>query len=405
MILVTFHGGDPSATNIDNIYGYDETTSPPTVYPNVLSTDGTTFALSELRGIVLEQGILYVANGGKGVSNILGFIQVSGAKTPSFDNPASFVATSTTINHPFAFTFADSATPNVWSWWVSNQDSNVVSLMTARALSSPLTPFSPADRLVRPVRRGARSLETLLANLRKQKGTFSFLDGSFVASASVESPLPQVTVVDAKWGGLDATVGAATSDIAAKPKAKQKVLNSVRGVLFDNGILYVADEVGKHVRMYDPNTGILWGSAAASAPVHLVVQNKMLYVSTADGVYYGTCPSPPTKDVPSLPEPFKKHEEPVPPYPKHPPKGYNTSVTMTLADLGLSPAPETPSGMAFDSSGNLYVADRTGKAIYKYVPNPKSDSPPFVSPNGTTNAFINTPDQPEFLLWYEWQSS
>jgi hypothetical protein len=409
MILVTFHGGgDPSTTNIDNIYGYDETTidpttSQPTAYPNVLSTYGTSFTLSELRGIVREQGILYVANGGKGVSNILGFIEVTGGKVPSFDNPALFVDSSSTINHPFGFTFADSATPNVWSWWVSNQDSNVVALLTAPAPTLTV-PFSPANALSSGP--AGTFLTTLLANLKRQKGSFSFLRGSFVASASVEPPLPQLTAVDSTWGGLDATVGDATSDAADKAKKKQKVLKSVRGVLFDKGIVYVADEVGKFVRMYDPNTGILWGSAVANAPVHLVVNDKTLYVSTSDGVYFGACPSPPTKDVPSLPDPFKKNEEPVPPYPKDPPKGYNTSVTMKLADLGLSPAPKTPSGMAFDSNGNLYVADRTEKKIYMYVPNPKKgDSPPFVTPSGAATPFICTPDQPEFLLWYEWQSS
>jgi Beta-propeller repeat len=408
MILVTFHGGEPSPPNINNIYGYDETTvdsttGQPAAYPNVLSTTDTTFTLSELRGIVLEQGILYVANGGKTVSNILGFSQVSGGTSPSFDTPALFLGKSPTINHPFAFTFVDSVTPNQWAWWVSNQDSNVVALVTAPA-PTQTAPFSPANALTSGP--AGTFLQTLLANLKEQKGTFSFLAGSFVASARVEAPLPQVTPVDKTWGGLDATVGHATSGIADKPKEKVKVLNSVRGVLFTNGILYVADEVGKFVRMYDPNTGIPWGSTSTSGgPVHLTVQNNTLYVSTSDGVYYGTCPSPPTKHLPTLPEPFKKHEEPVPPYPKDPPKGYNSSVTLTLTKLGLATTNTSPSGITFDSSGNLYVADRKGMAIYKYVPNTNGSTPPFVSPPGTTSSYITTPDQPEFLLWYPWQSS
>jgi hypothetical protein len=94
----------------------------------------------------------------------------------------------------------------------------------------------------------------------------------------------------------------------------------------------------------------------------------------------------------------------VPPYSKDPPKGYNTTVSMTLVDVGRSPAPASPAGVAFDSSGNLYVADRTGQAIYQYVPNPNGSSPPFVSPSGTTPPFVNTSDQLEFLLRYEWQS-
>jgi hypothetical protein len=106
-----------------------------------------------------------------------------------------------------------------------------------------------------------------------------------------------------------------------------------------------------------------------------------------------------------LPEPFKKHEEPVPPYPTEPPKGYNSSATLTLKKLDLAKANSSPSGIAFDSSGNLYVADRKGMAIYKYVPNAYGDSPPFVAPADTTPPFITTTDQPEFLLWYAWPSS
>jgi hypothetical protein len=54
MILVTFHGGDPSCTNIDNIYGYvestiDSSTGQPTAYATVLSTDDPTVRLMTVR--------------------------------------------------------------------------------------------------------------------------------------------------------------------------------------------------------------------------------------------------------------------------------------------------------------------------------------------------------------------
>jgi hypothetical protein len=399
MILVTFHGGPPGAptsAGINQIYGYDETTSPPTEYQNVLSMTDSSLSLSELRGMLLTGGVLYVVNGGKDVSNILGFTQVQNGTSPSFENPALFAPSSQTIDHPFGVTTGVTTVQQMW--WVSNQDSNVVALLTA-PMPTSTPPFSPAD----PLTSGPAGtfLQTLLTNLQVQKkGTFAFLDGSFIASCSDASPLPQVTPVAASWGGVDAKVGVEDSD--SSKKSKPKVENSVRGVLLAGGILYVADEVGGCVRMYDPTSGILWGSAAARSPVHLVVQNNILYVSTSDGVFSGACPSPPTTDIPALPEPFKKHDLPVPPYPKNPP-GYNTSVSLTLSSLGLSPAPGSPSGICFDGDGNLYVASRTGKQIFKYVPN-ASGSPPFL-PSNNGEPLITTPDQPEFLLWYAWQSS
>jgi hypothetical protein len=235
----------------------------------------------------------------------------------------------------------------------------------------------------------------------QKKGSFAFLDGSFVASSNVDPPLPQVTLVASSWGGLDAEVGVDDSD--RSKKAKPKVNNSVRGVLLAGGILYVADEVGGFVRMYDPSTGILWGSASVASPVHLMVQNNNLYVCTSNQVFSGTCPSPPTTNAPGLPAPFKKHELPVPPYPKNPPPGYNTTVSLTLSDLGLSPAPSSPSGLCFDAAGNLYVASRKRKEIFKYTPN-ANGSPPFVVAN-TGEPIITTADDPEFLLWYPSQQA
>jgi hypothetical protein len=233
----------------------------------------------------------------------------------------------------------------------------------------------------------------------QKKGSFAFLDGCFIASCKVDPPLPQVTPVAPSWGGLDATVGIEES--AGAKKSKPKVEKSVRGILLYNGILYVADEVGGFVRLFDPSTGILWGSTPVSGPVHLIVQNKILYVSTSSGLLYGTCPAPPP-NPPALPEPFKKHELPVPPYPKNPP-GYNTSVALNLATLDLSPAPVSPSGICFDGSGNLYVTSRTHKQIFKYTPS-ANGSPPFVAANDG-NPIVTTTDEPEFLLWYDWKSS
>jgi hypothetical protein len=180
------------------------------------------------------------------------------------------------------------------------------------------------------------------------------------------------------------------------------VQNSVRGVVCYNNVLYVADEGGLAVRMYDPVTGVPLGfTTLTSAPVHLVVQNGVLYVTSGNTVLYGNCVAAPA-NLPPLPTPNQFASDP--PYPT-PPAGYTNSVTLTLSDLGLSlPSGFGPSGLAFDSSGNLYVAGRTSNQIYGYSPATGIDPPsPFV-PFSNNPIFSKLQDQPEFLLWVPDQS-
>src|SRR5262249_43348999 len=143
------------------------------------------------------------------------------------------------------------------------------------------------------------------------------------------------------WGGLSAEIVPNSTDAANK--SKPKVQNSVRGVVFDGGILYVADEVGKAVRMYDPKTGIPWGSSDANGPVHLLVNDGSLVVTADAGVHYGKCPQPPSSP-PGLPGHFSHRKATIPPYPA-PPAGYGSSVSMELGALALTPPPSSPSGM------------------------------------------------------------
>ena len=293
------------------------------------------------------------------------------------------------------------------TWWVSNQDSNVVAVVT-----SP-SPYTQADPLPQSGPSGTY-LQDLLAALNHQEPAkhhkptpwpATFLPGTFIASNSNQEPLPEVSVVDTPWGGLSAKIGSDSTDSSKKPK--DKVLNSVRGVLCDGGILYVADEVGKAVRMYDPATGIPWGSAATTkGPVHLVVNDGYLFVTTDAGVLYGTCPSPPSSPPP-LPGDFADQNATIPPYPA-PPAGYGSSVSLQLASLSLSFEPPSPSGMTFDDAGNLYIASRKNREVYQYTRTQANDGS--LAYTTTPNGYpliddTNIPDFPEFLLWYPWTSS
>jgi hypothetical protein len=177
-----------------------------------------------------------------------------------------------------------------------------------------------------------------------------------------------------------------------KKPPKQKVQNSVRGVALNDGVLYVADEGGNAVRMFDAATGVPLGATTIEGPVHLLVQGNNLYVTSGNSIYCGPCVSLPST-IPALPATDQfSSKNPPPPYPA-PPSGYTNSVTLTLKDLNLDlPSGAGPAGFAFDTSGNLFVAARKTSAIYAF-------SPTSFAPWSNDPIFSNLGDEPEFLLW------
>jgi hypothetical protein len=202
-----------------------------------------------------------------------------------------------------------------------------------------------------------------------------------------------------QWGGLSFKLS--VSD-GAKHKDKQKVQNSVRDVTIANDILYVADEAGDAVRMYDPATGVPLGFASIASPVHLAVFENQLYAGSGNSVYSGALVSPPGA-LPQVPSPTWFEGQTVPPFPP-PPDGYTNSVTLTLKNLNLNLPPGSPvSGITFDDSGNMYVALRAARAIYKFASASGRGKQTFA---GAQAAFISgLPDDPEFVLWVSDKSS
>jgi hypothetical protein len=333
--------------------------------------------------MLLANGFLYVVNGGKSTSNILCYAPSS---TPyQYTYNSVFTPSLTAVSHPFDCTFQSVDTPSQQIWYVPNQDSNVVTVLTS---SSPYSSSQPSNTSAY-----LTALLTALQNANSSLADAGFLDATFVPTAIVGAEIPAQTPVDPLWGGL--TPDFSSADDATK-KQKQKVQNSVRGVVCYNSVLYVADEGGSAVRMFDPGTGVPLGfTTVDKAPVHLIVRNGVLYVTSGNTVLYGNCVSAPAT-LPPLPTPNQFAGVPPPPYPA-PPSGYTNSVTLKLTDLGLNlPSGFGPSGVTFDSSGNLYVAGRLSQQIYGYSPTGKT--PPFV-PFSNNPIFPSLPDQPEFLLW------
>ena len=134
-------------------------------------------------------------------------------------------------------------------------------------------------------------------------------------------------------------------------------------------MLLVVDEAAGLVRMYEPSTGAYQGSSTVQgapgvildSPTHLlVVGSNTVYVSFASCIYKGTL------EVAS---------------------GSKPSLCLApFFDLGSGAV----AGMAVDSYGNFYIANRTGNEIVAY------SSSDWNNPLWTTSGFT---DSPEFLLY------
>jgi len=341
MLLVTFHGG---ASGINNVYVYHKSGT----LKNEAALEAPTHGkLSELRGMVLAGGLLYVANGAKSESTVLVY------KAPSSGSSFTYESTlikpkrsptgnfETSIAHPFGIAF-DGPT-----CYVSNQDTNVVSQVSASG----------------SLGQGCQSayLTALFPN-----GTF--LDGTYVASQV--GILPGVdgvtTVVDHVHGGLG--VGFDSG----------KVKNSVRDVAIVDGILFVADEPEKVVDMYSLTDGNYLGSSngLAEGPTHLAISNGGLFVSAGSQLYWGSLP---------------------------------VSASLSLQTITPPPLPSKDKvkigGISFDGASTVYVPYQTGTggnnpggSIYSY--SVSQQNPPVLT-NGTA-IVTSLADTAEFVL--HWSS-
>src|ERR1700674_5748053 len=104
MLFVTFH------ETIATIYGYDEKNPTNPALTKVLMPS-TSVQLSELRGMVLANGFLYVVNGGKSTSNIVCYAP---SGTPyQYTYQGVFTPGGATMSHPFDCTFRSVTSPSL----------------------------------------------------------------------------------------------------------------------------------------------------------------------------------------------------------------------------------------------------------------------------------------------------
>ena len=327
MWYISFHGGSGS---INNILVYHDSGDEHS-QPDLLPTGGSNPALQELRGFALVGNSLYVLNAYKKYSQIL--IYGSGGNGGyNFTEVFASKDRTNSILHPYDLTFDTQG-----NCYVSSQDTNVVT-----GLDEAGSPLAVAPYLQ-----------------QQYPPPTEFLAGTIVASSvgalpGVRSPAPP---------NVSAPQGL---EVSFTDSTDTEVANSVRGVLFYNGYLYVADEPANEVKVYDSNTGALYGQIAGdnlSAPVQLLLNE-------ATGVLY--IGSSGNDSVVSYDISEKA------------PSGIVTPTTFIDGEV------KHVSGMGFDADGYFFAAERKAQKIKKFPPDGSGSGKDFIT---------NLPDDPEFILY------
>jgi hypothetical protein len=324
MWYISFQG--ESKSGINNILVYHDSGKEHS-QANLLPTGGNNPELNELRGFAIVGNLLYVVNAHKSASQILIYEESKGGAY-SFDKIFASMKSINSIYHPYDLTFDTQG-----NCYASSQDTNVV---------TGIQPDGSAINVASYLQQTYPPPAQFLA------GTFVASSVPLVPSSSTTSP-PAVPTPQ----GLDASMANGSGSSS----------HSVRGVLFYDGYLYVADEPANAVKVYDIATGELYGQIAGdtlSAPVQLLLNGAMLYIGSTGNDSVVTCDL--SKGAPS---------------------GTVSPAAFIKGDA------KSVSGMAFDADGYFYAADRKAQKIVKF------------NSDGTLvgNFITKLPDDPEFILY------
>ena len=314
-----------SGHGVDNIGVFEDDGSARKIHPLLLDPSPAAHPLHIARGFALVGDDLYIANAWRRDSHIARYRRHG----DTFRFMEVLVKTEhvAAMVHPFDVELGDDGRV-----YVSCQDTNtVVSLV-------------PKTRKPGPV----------AAHLRKHYPNGKFLPGTLVASShgslpeygerrslDVPSPLGLKVVLDKR----------------GKPR------HSVRGIVVHQKHLYVADEAGDAVKVFNLRSGELMAhieERSLVAPVHLILHGETLYIGAS-----GTG-SILAVDLSSTPPSGK-----------------------LKARIVIDGKLDSPSGFAIGPDGDLYVAERKKQRVRRFSAKGKK--------KGT---FIdNLPDMPEFLVY------
>jgi hypothetical protein len=311
-------------TGVDNIGVFEDDGTPRREHPLLLDPSPKAHPLHIARGFALVGDDLYIANAWRRDSHVARYRRHG----DTFHFAGILVATNdvSAMVHPFDVELGDDG-----RLYVSCQDTNTV------------VAILPKTRRPAPV----------AEHLRTEFPDGNFLPGTLVASAQGHLPeagdRPPRDVPSPQ--GLKVVL-----DVHGKPR------HSVRGIIVHRRLLYVADEAGNAVKIFEVTTGRLVARIRGkklTKPVHLILHDDTLYIGAAG-----------TGSILAYDIPRKS------------PRGKLKARVVIDGKL------KAPSGFAVGPDGDLYVAERFDQRVRRFSPKGKK--------KGT---FIDgLPDMPEFLV-------
>jgi hypothetical protein len=309
---------------VENIGVFEDDGRPRKEHPLLLDPSPDAHPLHIARGFALVGDDLYIANAWRKDSHIARYRRHGN----TFHHAGIVVETRhvSAMVHPFDVELGDDG-----RLYVSCQDTNTVVAILPKT----------------------RRPSAVAAHLRRKFPDGNFLPGTLVASA--RGHLPEVG--DRAPEDVPSPQGLkVVLDVHGKPR------HSVRGIIVHRSHLYVADEAGDAVKIFEVASGKLVARIKGKKlrkPVHLILHGETLYIGAA-----GTG-SILAYDIP-----------------KKAPRGKLKARTVVDGRL------KAPSGFAIGPDGDLYVAERLDQRVRRFSVKGKK--------KGT---FIDgLPDMPEFLV-------
>ena len=311
-------------TGVENIGVFEDDGTPRKKHPLLLDPSPKAHPLHIARGFALVGDDLYIANAWRKDSHVARYHRHG--DTFRF---AEVVATTRNVSamvHPFDVELGDDG-----RLYISCQDTNTVVALL------------PKTRKPGPV----------AAHLRKKFPDGNFLPGTLVASS--HGKLPEV-------GGRAPSNVPSPQGLKVGLDVHGKPRHSVRGIIVHRAHLYVADEAGDAVKVFEVKSGRLVARIKGrklTKPVHLILHGDTLYIGAAGA---GSILA---FDIPATA-----------------PRG--KLMARTIIDGKL----KAPSGFAIGPDGDLYVGERFNQRVQRYSVKGKKKK-----------TFIDgLPDMPEFLV-------